>query len=114
MRNGRAGSSFADCSTVKMEAIRSSETSVHTRSTRRHIPGDGILHSHRRENLKSYKDNSDDTKYDFCVKVELIFNQFANSTPKIVQQISVKNRHRIYFERKIGNESNKNEAHPEM
>jgi hypothetical protein len=27
-----------------MEAIRSPETSVHTRSTRRHIPQDGILH----------------------------------------------------------------------
>jgi hypothetical protein len=27
---------------LKMEAIRSSETSVHTRSTRRHIPEDGI------------------------------------------------------------------------
>jgi hypothetical protein len=40
-----AGSSLADFSTLKMEAIRSSETSVHTRSTRRHIPEDGILHS---------------------------------------------------------------------
>jgi hypothetical protein len=30
---------------LKMEAIRSSETSVHTRSTRRHIPEDGILQS---------------------------------------------------------------------
>jgi hypothetical protein len=49
-----AGSSLADFSTLKMEAIRSSETSVYTRSTRRHIPEDGILHSHRRENLKSY------------------------------------------------------------
>jgi hypothetical protein len=49
-----AGSSLADFSTLKMEAIRSSETSVHTRSTRRHIPEDGILHSHRRENLKCY------------------------------------------------------------
>jgi hypothetical protein len=28
--------------------------SVHTRSTRRHIPEDGILHSDHRENLKSY------------------------------------------------------------
>jgi hypothetical protein len=37
-----------------MEATRSSETSVNKISTRRHIPEDGILHSHRRENLKSY------------------------------------------------------------
>jgi hypothetical protein len=49
-----AGSSLTDFSTLKMEAIHSSETSVHTRSTRRHNPDDGILHSHRRENLKSY------------------------------------------------------------
>jgi hypothetical protein len=41
-----AGSSLADFSTLKMEA--------HTRSARRHIPEDGILHSHRCENLKSY------------------------------------------------------------
>jgi hypothetical protein len=34
-----------DFSTLKMEAIRSSETSVHTRSTRRHIPEDGSLQS---------------------------------------------------------------------
>jgi hypothetical protein len=39
---------------LMMEAIRISETSVLTRSTLRNIPGDVILHSHRRENLKSY------------------------------------------------------------
>jgi hypothetical protein len=39
-----AGSSHADFSTLKIEAISSSETSVHTRPTRRHIPEDGILH----------------------------------------------------------------------
>jgi hypothetical protein len=44
----------ADLSTLKMEGMCSSETSVITRSTRHHIPEDGILHSHRRENLKFY------------------------------------------------------------
>jgi hypothetical protein len=49
-----AGSSLADFSTLKMEAICSTETLAHTRSTRRHISEDGILHSNRRENLRSY------------------------------------------------------------
>jgi uncharacterized membrane protein len=51
-------SSFADflifLSTMKMEAIRTSDTSVNTTFKRRHIPEDCFLHSHRRENLKSY------------------------------------------------------------
>jgi hypothetical protein len=37
-----------------MEAISFYQTSVIVRTTRRNIPEDGILHSHRRENLKSY------------------------------------------------------------
>jgi hypothetical protein len=40
----QAGSSLADFSTLKIEAIRSSVTSVNARSSQRHIPEDDILH----------------------------------------------------------------------
>jgi hypothetical protein len=47
-----AGSALADFYNLKVEAICSSETWF---TQWRHIPEDGILHSHRRENLKYYK-----------------------------------------------------------
>jgi hypothetical protein len=39
---------------LMMEETHLSETSVPTRVTERNIPEDGILHSHGREDLKSY------------------------------------------------------------
>jgi hypothetical protein len=38
---------------LKMDVIRSSETSVHIRTTRCYIPEDGDIRNYRRENLKS-------------------------------------------------------------
>jgi hypothetical protein len=47
--------------TLMMEVINLSESSVHTRATRRNTPQYVILHSHRRDNFESYR---------FCVVFE--------------------------------------------
>jgi hypothetical protein len=56
------------------EALSSSETSVLTRATRRNIPEDTILHSHGRENLKSY-----------------VYNVYIQVFPKAIHQRLIAN-----------------------
>jgi hypothetical protein len=52
--------------TLMMDALSYSETSDLKRATRRNIPEDAVLHSHRRENLKSY------------IFINIICQQFTN------------------------------------
>jgi hypothetical protein len=59
-----------------MDATRSSETYVHNKPTRRHITEHGMLHSHRRETLKSYTYS---------------YRQFLNIRYKMLACVSVAN-----------------------
>jgi hypothetical protein len=51
------------------ETPGSSETSVLTRATRHNNPEDTILHSHRRENLKSYTETIIDASMETGMQV---------------------------------------------
>jgi hypothetical protein len=52
-----------------------SEISALTIATRRNIPEDGILHSHHRENLKSYMDFLIDGSCSSCNNSHFIFRE---------------------------------------
>jgi hypothetical protein len=87
------GSSLADFSILKMEAIRYSETSVHT-STRRHIPENGILHSQCRENLKSYIDTLVPLLYWYTeTHSKEVFWLLSQSLPHLVSTTSSSAKH---------------------
>jgi hypothetical protein len=57
--------------TLIMEALRFSETSILTRATLRNISEDGILHSHRREDLKSHMLHTKRSEQLFMVRFEV-------------------------------------------
>jgi hypothetical protein len=71
-------------STLRAEAISSSETSGPTqRTTRRHIPEDDTLHNHRCENLKSYTVQNTVSKQNFMKYKEITVETLKAGTQEL-------------------------------
>jgi hypothetical protein len=71
------------------EAPGSSETSVLTRATLRNNPEDTILHSHRRENLKSYKSNKHSHIFSLNFALYFEIHKFICLSPIITNAFNV-------------------------
>jgi hypothetical protein len=77
--------------TLMMESPRSSETSVLRVTIRRNIPEDGILHSHRRENLKSYMTRLINETWQVSAKIHCLYKTslfFKMTVPETHQPYS--------------------------
>jgi hypothetical protein len=59
---------------MMMEAIRSSETSIISRAALCNIQENGIIHSHRRKNLKSYEADDILIKIIRCIALQSFQN----------------------------------------
>jgi hypothetical protein len=73
---GTAVPSSLICLTVMMEATRSSKMSVLKTATWHHISEDGIFHSHRHENFKSYLSSFQFTQFKKGIYEKQPLNQF--------------------------------------
>jgi hypothetical protein len=71
--------------TLMMQALRSSETSILTRSKRHNIPEYAILYSHRRENLKSYTTKCFNTVCEYAQSYKLDVSYKSLWTTKCTQ-----------------------------